>query len=574
VTINELLRDPETLSFLGFLDNTILDFHSHRLTDASPAYEEKTRENARRNLRLITSYDRSKLSQQERLTYDIFAAYLQGIVDSRRFPYHVNNVMYPGPYPVNQLHGVQSEVPEFLESSHRIVDVKSAKRYRERLRAVESKLDQVLESLKAREETGAIPPRFAVTKVIAQVEEFVATPATESILYVCFASKIDDCEKINEDDRARLKEEVIVEIEETVYPAYRKLLEYLRSLALKAQTNHGVWKLENGEEYYRWILRFHTTTDMTPEEVHNLGLNEVKRIEGQMQEILAQQGYAGESVAGLMNRLSQEDRFLYPDTDEGREQILTDYAGIIAGIEAELDGTFSVLPKQGVEVHRVPVFKEQTAPGAYYRPPSLSGSRPGIFYANLRSVEEVPKFGMRTLAYHEAVPGHHLQMAIAQEVKGIPTFRKVYPFTAFVEGWALYAEQLAWELGFQQDPFSNLGRLQAELFRAVRLVVDTGLHQKRWTREEAIAYMLAKTGLPETEVVAEIERYLVQPGQACAYKVGMIKILEMRERVRRELGEAYDVGEFHSILLENGSMPLYVLERIIDDYIASRKNED
>jgi uncharacterized protein (DUF885 family) len=221
-----------------------------------------------------------------------------------------------------------------------------------------------------------------------------------------------------------------------------------------------------------------------------------------------------------------------------------------------------------VEVRRVPVFKEETSGGAYYRPPALDGSRPGVFYVNLRSVEELPKFGMRTLVYHETIPGHHFQMALAQEIDGLPTFRKVYPFTAYAEGWALYAEQLAWEMGFQSDPYSNLGRLQAELFRAVRLVVDTGLHYKRWTREESIAYMLEKTGLPETEVVAEVERYLVQPGQACAYKVGMIKILELRDRAQRELAADFDMREFHEIVLRNGSLPLTLLERIVDDYIA------
>ena len=240
-------------------------------------------------------------------------------------------------------------------------------------------------------------------------------------------------------------------------------------------------------------------------------------------------------------------------------------------IDAGLDDYFDLRPKQTVEVQRVPVFKEKTSSGAYYNPPSLGGGRPGIFYVNLRSVAEIPKFGMRTLAYHEAIPGHHFQMALAQEVTGLPTFRKVYPFTAYAEGWALYAEQLAWEIGFHKDPFNNLGRLQAELFRAVRLVVDTGLHYKRWSREKAIAYMIDKTGIPETEVVAEIERYLVHPGQACAYKVGMLKILQIREHVRTELGTDFDIKEFHDVLLKNGSVPLYLLEQIVDEYIAVRK---
>ncbi|HUV06603.1 MAG TPA: DUF885 domain-containing protein, partial [Spirochaetia bacterium] len=451
----------------------------------------------------------------------------------------------------------------------RIANVKSAENYIKRLRAIATKFDHVLESLEAREAMGVIPPRFAVSKVIEKVEKFIAVPPAENILAVSFEKKVNDCKKINENNRKKLKADVISEIENSVYPAYRKLLAYLKNLEKRAVTDDGVWKLENGEDYYRWILGFHTTTDMTPEEVHNLGLREVQRIEAEMQSILAEQGYTGAAVGELMDRLTKEDRFLYPDTDEGRRQILADYTDMIREIEAGLDDYFRIRPNQTVAVQRVPVFKEKTSGGAYYMLPSLDGSRPGIFYANLRSVEEIPKFGMRTLAYHEAIPGHHFQMALAQELKGIPTFRKVYPFTAFAEGWALYAEQLAWEIGFHKDPFDNLGRLQSELFRAVRLVVDTGLHYKRWTREQAIAYMLEKTGLAETEVVSEIERYIVSPGQACAYKVGVIKILKMRERARRELGEAFDLKDFHDVLLKNGSMPLNVLEQIVDDYIAS-----
>jgi len=571
VTIKALLRDPETLTFVGFLDNTVFDFHSHKLTDASPAHEDANREIARRDLKLITRYNRDRLSYQEQLTYDVFSAYLRNILDSERFPYHLNDVIHPGPYPVNQLQGVQSEVPAFLESSHRIVGAESGENYVRRLGAFSPKFEQVLESLRAREEMGVIPPRFAVTKVIAQVGQFIAVPPAQNILYVSFAKKIDECQRIDERHRSQLKRTAVSAIEQSVYPAYRKLLAYLSDLEKRAVTDHGVWKLPNGDDYYRWLLRFHTTTDMTPEEIHNLGLSEVRRIEREMQAILTEQGYRDATVAGLMNALAKEERFLYPDTDEGRNQILADYTDMLRGIEAKLGECFRMQPRQTVEVQRVPVFKEKTSPGAYYRPPSLDGSRPGIFYANLRSVEEVPRFGMRTLAYHEAIPGHHFQMATAQEIRGVPTFRRVYPFTAYAEGWALYAEQLAWEMGFQNDPFSNLGRLQAELFRSVRLVVDTGLHHKRWTREEAVAYMLAKTGLPETEVIAEIERYMVNPGQACAYKVGMIRILEMRDRARRELGEAYDIRDFHDVLLKNGSVPLDILERTVGDYIAAMK---
>jgi uncharacterized protein (DUF885 family) len=272
-----------------------------------------------------------------------------------------------------------------------------------------------------------------------------------------------------------------------------------------------------------------------------------------------------------MRKLATSPAQLYPDTDEGRAQILTDYEAIINEVTAGLDPYFATKPKAKVVVKRVPSFAEKTAPGAYYNPPPLDGSKPGTFYANLHDVSETPKYGMRTMAYHEAVPGHHLQIAIAQEIKGLPIFRSVVPFTAYAEGWALYAEQLAWEAGYEKDPLDNLGRLQAELFRSVRLVVDTGLHSKRWTREQAIDYMMINTGMPEAAVIVEIERYLINPGQALAYKVGMIKILELRERAKTALGSKFDIREFHDEVVKNGAMPLAVLERIIDAYVARKK---
>ena len=288
---------------------------------------------------------------------------------------------------------------------------------------------------------------------------------------------------------------------------------------------------------------------------------------GEMLEILRKEGYPTENFGETMQALNAEPRFLYPDTDDGRAQILADYQTIIDDIDGNMGEFFAKRPAAKVSVERVPEFKEETAPGAYYNPPPFDGSKPGIFYANLRSVKEIPKFGMRTLAYHEAIPGHHYQIARAQELEGVPFFRKVIPFTAYVEGWALYAEQVAAEQGFMDDPFDRLGFLTAQLFRANRLVVDTGIHHKRWTRQQAIDYMLANTGMPRTDVVAEIERYIVMPGQALAYKVGQLEILRLRDKARSELGDAFDIKAFHETLLENGALPLSLLGQVVDDYI-------
>ncbi|MEL7145661.1 MAG: DUF885 domain-containing protein, partial [Bacteroidota bacterium] len=269
---------------------------------------------------------------------------------------------------------------------------------------------------------------------------------------------------------------------------------------------------------------------------------------------------------------NENERFLHPDGDEGRSLILEGYNNILEEISIGLDEAFDIRPIAELSVKRIPAFKEEGSPGAYYEGPAMDGSRGGTFYANLRAPAEVTKFGMKTLAYHEGIPGHHFQIAIQRELRGLPTFRTLLPFTAYAEGWALYAERLAWEMGFyEDDPFGNLGRLQAEIFRAVRLVVDTGIHHKRWTRDEAIDYMVANTGMNRADVVTEIERYIVYPGQACAYKIGMMKILELREQAKEALDDKFDLREFHNVVLKNGSVPLDILEEIVEEYIMRNK---
>lgn len=295
-----------------------------------------------------------------------------------------------------------------------------------------------------------------------------------------------------------------------------------------------------------------------------------------MLDILKNQNYVDttKTLGELIQALNKEERFLYSNDETGRKEALEEYNRIIDEINNNLDDAFDIRPKADLEVRRVPEFKQEGSAGAYYNGPAMDGSRGGIFYVNLRDMNEIVKFGMNTLVYHEAIPGHHFQIAIQHEIEGVPIFRNILPFTAYTEGWALYAERLAWELGFYEDnPFGNLGRLQAEMFRAVRLVVDTGIHFKKWTREEAIDYMVENTGMTTSEVTTEIERYIVMPGQACAYKIGMIKILELREKAKNELGEDFDLREFHNVVLKNGAVPLDILEQIVDDYIINSSDK-
>jgi len=400
--------------------------------------------------------------------------------------------------------------------------------------------------------------------------KFIQPEPPEHILYTHFREKLDAIEPLQDARAEDLSAQVAVHVENTVYPAYRQMIDHYAALEPSASTDDGVWKLPDGERYYAHMLRTFTTTDLSAEEIHAIGLQEVQRLQIEMKEILRAEGYSTDDFAATMQALNKEPRFLYPDTDEGRKSMLRDYQAIIDEIDADMDSLFSLRPEATVEVQRIPEFKEETSPGAYYNMPAFDGSRPGIFYANLRSVEEVPRFGMRTLAYHEAIPGHHYQIALAQELEGVPFFRRIIPFTAYTEGWALYAEQLAAENGFQDNSFDRLGYLTGQLFRASRLVVDTGIHSKRWTREQAIAYMLANTGMPETDIIAEVERYIVNPGQACAYMIGKMEILRLREEARQALGDAFDVREFHQVVLENGALPLTLLRQVVEGWYQTR----
>lgn len=562
VFIEYALDDPELLSQLGIVDNTILDFHSDDLTDASPDYTQKLARKARKDLQTLQGYDREKQTKAQQLSTDILEWFLDDAVRGEEFMYHN--------YPINQFLGVQSSLPSFMDATHQIKDKKSAENYISRLSKFGNKFDQVIEGLRLREDKNIIPPKFVIKKVLFEMRNFIAQPLEENILCKSFRTKLEKITDLDEKEKLRLFEAVQQEIEQTVYPAYQNLINYFEGLELKATTDDGVWKLPDGQACYAYQLRNKTTSDYTPEEVHQIGLTEAARIQAEMDQILKSLGYKGGTVAERMRQLAQEDRFLFADDEAGRELVLKEYQEIIDEIDQDLDEVFNLRPRLGVEVRRVPEFKEKTSPLAYYNPPALDGSRPGVFYANLRSVKEIARFRMRSLAYHEAIPGHHFQLAIQQELQDMPIFRTVVRFIAYVEGWALYAERLTWEYGFQSNPYSNLGRMQYDLIRSARLVVDTGIHYKRWTREEAIKYMLENTGMPEDYVVTEIERYIVDPGQACAYKIGMLKILELREKAKQKFGDEFDIREFHDVVLKNGALPLGILEQVVVSYMESK----
>lgn len=561
------LQQPEMLTSLRLLDQFGIRGHNARFSDSSPRAELEQLEYWQTEYDVFRRYDRDDYSGQDLLSFDVFDYFLSSTLDQAdRWRFHN--------FPVNQMFGVQSNVPNFMTQQHVIEDELGAEHYIARLNLFDEKFTQVIDGLEMRESNGILPPAFAVTKVIEQIEGFLEAEPDEHLLVTSFDERLDAIaqDEIDADRRAELRRMAVDATENSVYPAYRELLAYLESLAPRATSNDGVWRLPDGDAFYRNAIEQQTTTTMSPEEIHQIGLAEVDRIGAEMDAILRVEGLPEGTIGERVQQIAQRPDQLYPDTDEGREQILADYQKILDEIDPAMQRYFNLKPKFGVEVKRVPEFAEDTSPGAYYQPPSLDGKRRGAFFANLREVSEIPRFGMRTLAYHEGVPGHHFQLAITQQLEGLPMFRRLVPFTAYSEGWALYAEQLAWEAGFQDTPLDNLGRLQAEMFRAVRLVVDTGMHYKRWSREQAIDYMLAHTGMGEKDVTAEIERYLVMPGQALAYKVGMLKILELRERARSELGGAFDIRAFHDRILGHGALPLVLLERVVDEWIAEERN--
>jgi uncharacterized protein (DUF885 family) len=555
---------PEMLSSLRILPSWA-DFYSDDLDDASIKQADASFALLKDGLDTLKRYDRSDLDRNGQLSYDTLAYFLQVQVDGEPYRWH--------DFPINQMHGLQSALPQFMTSVHQVTNLDEANNYITRLNKFPLKFDQLLEGLKLRESKGVVPPRFTVEKVLTQMKGFVATPAKDNPMVVSLREKLSKvpADRIDDAGRARLLAEAEQAVSTKVYPAYDKMIAYFTALQPKAQANNGAWSLPDGAAYYAWCVRLHTTTTMSPQEVHDLGLAEVARVSAEMDTILKGQGLAKGTIGERVQQLARTDEQQYPNTPEGKTAMLARYQEILDEIDKGLGDTFDMRPKLGVQVKAVPEFSQASAPGAYYEPGAFDGSRPGIFYANMRAPGDTPKFAMRTLAYHEGTPGHHFQIAIAQELQDVPFFRRVVPFTAYQEGWALYAERLAWEQGFGREPLDSLGRLRDEMMRATRLVIDSGIHYKRWTREQAITYMMDNTGMAEGDVTAEVERYFVNPGQALAYKAGMLKILALRENAKQQLGDKFDLKQFHNQVLMHGALPLTVLEGVVNDWIEKRK---
>jgi uncharacterized protein (DUF885 family) len=557
------LERPLVLSQLRVLEPWGIDFHADDLDDFSLEFERDELREAKRNLELLRRYQRASLSEGQKLSADVLQWFLRTEVAGEPFLLH--------DYPVNQLNGIQHGLPEFMLNVHQLNEPEDAEDYGARLAKFGVALDQVIEGLVARRRAGNVPPRFVLEQVRDDIAAFLERPPEQHFLYRHLAIALERMDGLPAERRERLLARTREALEQDVLPAYRRLDAALAELEGEAGDEAGVQRLPDGAAYYAWLLRRHTTTELGAEEIHGLGLREVARIRSEMQAALREQGLPGDDPVAAVRALSHDPRQLYPDGDAGRQAILADYQQIIDDAWSRLPALFGRLPAARVSVLRVPEAVQGGGPLAYYDPPPFDGSRPGVFYANLRDVGETAKFRMRTLAYHEAVPGHHLQLALAREMRDVPFFRRVLPISAFTEGWALYAEQLAAEQGFHPTPADRLGMLVDQMFRAVRLVVDTGIHAQGWSRGRAIAYMQEQTGKPRSEVVAEVDRYVVMPGQACAYMVGQLEILRLREEARRRLGERFDLRAFHDVVLGGGALPLSILERQVGAWIEAQE---
>lgn len=548
-------RSPINQTFLGI--KTDYD----KWNDISDAANAKEHEIAKENLKRVQAIDVSKVDAQTKLSHKLLIQSIEEDIADYKWRYHS--------YPVNQMYGYHSMVPALLINQHSIADEKEAQDYISRLNGIEVLFQQLIEQLTIRENKGIIAPKFVFSHVIDSSKNIlVGAPFDgegESTLLADFSRKVNKLE-LSDESKSALIAKATTALVEKVQPAYEGLINYLNQLQEKADTREGVWKFPEGEAYYNNALERTTTTKFTSEEIHDIGLSEVARIHEEMKLIMKKVNFDGD-LAAFFEFMRHDKQFYYADTDEGRDKYLAEATELIDVMKTQLDKLFLTKPKADLVVKKVEAFREKAAGKAFYQQPAPDGSRPGMYYANLYKMEAMPTYQMEALAYHEGIPGHHMQIALKQELEGIPKFRKFGGYTAYTEGWGLYSEMIPKEIGFYQDPYSDFGRLAMELWRACRLVVDTGIHSKKWTREQGIEYYVSNTPNAESDAVKMVERHIVMPSQATAYKVGMIKIVELRALAKEKLAEKFDIRSFHDVILGNGPLPLNVLEDKVNEYI-------
>ncbi len=507
------------------------------------------------------------LNDETRLSYRLFKQEVENEIADFEFRFHN--------YPVNQMFGFHSQLPAFLINMHRIDSVADAKAYISRLNGIPKAFDDVIEGIKLREQNGILPPKFVFEKVLDDSQNVIkGKPFTNSreasVLLDDFKTKVSKLD-LSQSQQRELIAEAEKALVKSVKPAYEKLIATMEDQQQRATADHGAWKFPKGEAFYKNRLKRITTTDLTANEIHEIGLLEVARIHGEMEAIMEKVGFKG-SLQDFFEFMRNDPQFYYANTPEGKEKYLNEATSLINIMKGRLDELFLTKPKADIIVKAVEPFREKSAGKAFYQQPAIDGSRPGTYYANLYDMNAMPTYQMEALAYHEGIPGHHMQIAIAQELDSVPMFRKFSRYTAYTEGWGLYSELVPKEIGFYKDPYSDFGRLAMELWRSCRLVVDTGIHSKKWTREQGIDYYKQNTPNAESDCIKMVERHIVMPGQATAYKIGMNKIVELREEAKVQLGNDFDLREFHDVVLLSGAVPLNILEEMVQDWADSKKS--
>ena len=555
-------ENPELVTVLG-LDRDKYAWAKSRLTDASVAHAREVKRNNAARLKRLRAFGRGSLSVTDLANYDTVEFQME--TRARYQPFDYGDVGQP--YVVSQLTGAYQSVPTFLDRQHQIARRDDAEAYLVRLRAFALVLDQETERLRHDASLKAVPPDFLIDRTLEQMHTFRSVPPADSILSSSLARRTQQLGIAGNyaGDAARL-------VESEVYPALDRQAKALGELRARAVHEASVSRLPEGPAFYQLALRQATTTAMTADEVHQLGLDQAQELTASMDVLLRSQGKSSGTVAERAQALASDPEYLYANNDGGQQQILDYCNGLIKALQPHLPQYFRVLPKAPVEIRRVPAYTEAGAPRGYYQIPALDGSRPGAFYINLRDTSEWARWKLPTLVYHESEPGHHFQLAQVLELPSLPLIRKAGGgFSANTEGWALYAEQLCDEMGmYANDPLGRLGMLQSALFRAARCVVDTGIHAKGWSRERAIDYMVQTTGDARSAMTTEVERYCTWPGQATSYKVGQTRWLALRADARRRLGGKFDIRDFHDVGLTAAPMPLSVLERVVDDWLKGR----
>jgi uncharacterized protein (DUF885 family) len=574
ITAEIIAELPELATGLG-LDPAQAGYKfSDRLSDYSAAATERRAALMRNGAAALAAIDRAALSPADAVTLDVVAAALKDAGESDTFGYGTYGFGPPQPYVVTQLDGAYTTVPNFLDSQHEIASVADAEDYLARLTAYARVLDQETARIEADAADGIAPPDFVIDGALEQLTAFAAEAPADTVLVESLRRRLPEVTSLDLPTQAAIVARATAVVRDETLPAYRRQIEALTRLRPRASHEPGVWRLPDGDRLYAMALKQWTTTDLTPDQAHALGQRLVADLDGQMDALLTAQGLTEGTLAARLQSLGRRADQLYPNTDAGKAELIADLNAEIAALDPLLPRYFGVQAAAKLEVRRVPAYIEAGAPAGYYQGPSLDGSRPGVYYINLRDTAEVPRFTLPTLTYHEGVPGHHLAISVAQQATTLPLLRSaILDFPAFSEGWALYAEQLADEMGvYANDPWGRIGYLQSMAFRAARLVVDTGMHAKHWSRDQAIDYMVETTGMERSAVVTEIDRYAVWPGQACAYMLGRQVIDELREEARSRLGAAFDIRAFHDVILTSGSMPLSTLQTLVRAWIDDEQS--